>query len=323
MAGAIDASNHRTPPEKTLPFGDGASDGCEGGESWDDAVVIGSLPYEDTGATCDNQDDITLPCASSAAPDVVYRYTPAVERNIMVSLCDSGYDTALGIYDSGHNNLACNDDFCSLQSHIDRVHVYPGETYFIVVDGYSTSCGSYELRISDAGGYYLPCPEGALLEGEPPCGDGYYDDYNGGCQYDMDFQLICPQAGSTATLCGESGTYVSGGIEYRDTDWFEVWGNDADLTATVEAEFPVQLILIYVADCSLTYFEFATGYPYQPVSVSHFLARGTPAWVWVGPSQFTGVPCETSYILTLTNLGESFPSPVRTSSWGVIKGLYR
>ena len=53
---------------KDAPSGDQMGDTREGGESWNDAIVIRYLPFSDTGATCDNVDDITLPCAASNAP---------------------------------------------------------------------------------------------------------------------------------------------------------------------------------------------------------------------------------------------------------------
>ena len=150
VAGLATASNLPTSnvaPDKISYTGDNASDGREGGEGFGTAVWIGSLPYSDSGATCDNTDDITLGCAASAAPDVVYAYTATESGYLTVSLCGSGYDTALGIYDSSYYELACNDDFCSLQSEI-SFSATAGQTYYFVVDGYNTNCGSYVINVT-------------------------------------------------------------------------------------------------------------------------------------------------------------------------------
>jgi hypothetical protein len=295
----------KTPTPKSGPSGDRMTDTREGGESWADAVVITALPFTDSGATCDNADDITLPCASSQAPDVVYQYTPAADQHINVSLCGSGYDTALGIYDAGHANLACNDDFCSLQSEIDNIQLQAGQTYYIVVDGYSTSCGSYQLSITATQEpCVVECPPGAQIEGEPPCVDGYIDQYNGGCGGTA-WSQIQPQGGDCGTMCGRSCTYLYQGMSYRDTDWYEVTSAGGPLSVTGIAEFPLQLILIYGTDCANLQYVYDTGTPCESITVSWPLEADQEAWIWVGPSVFNGVP-ESDYTLDVCGIA---PTP--------------
>jgi hypothetical protein len=128
----------------------GAIDGREGGESWADAVVINpNLPYSDTGATCDNQWNVDFSCGYTygISPDVFYSFTACMDGSIDVSLCGSGYDTELAIFDAGQIELACNDDFCGLQSEI-AFPVTGGEFYYIVVSGYYGGCGDYILNIN-------------------------------------------------------------------------------------------------------------------------------------------------------------------------------
>lgn len=144
------APPHKAPLEASRT-GVNQDDTREGGEGFADAVVIQFLPYTDSGNTCDNIDNITLPCAYSAAPDVVYRFSPEANSWICPSLCGSSYDTALGVYDAGLNCIACNDDYCGLQSQL-LVSLVAGQTYYFVVDGYSTNCGSYRFDI------VLGCP---------------------------------------------------------------------------------------------------------------------------------------------------------------------
>jgi hypothetical protein len=131
-------------------IGDGLGDTREGGEDWGTALVITNLPYSDTGATCDNNHTVDLSCGYTAgiSPDVFYSYTACLDGTINISLCGSGYDTELAIFDANHNELFCNDDFCSLQSEIDGIPVVSGQLYYICVSGYYGSCGSYIMNIT-------------------------------------------------------------------------------------------------------------------------------------------------------------------------------
>jgi hypothetical protein len=329
-AAAIDrvTANHQGPIDKGTFVGDGFADGREGGESFATATVIQNLPYSDSGGTCGHVQDVFLPCGSNAAPDVFYSYTPTYDTRVNVSLCGSGYDTALGIYDAAFNEIGCNDDFCGLQSEIDNVPLQAGRTYYIDVSGYGTNCGSYTLEVVEYSCCFIECPPGSLEEGEPLCGDGYIDSYNGGCGSDPTvFQLICPQGETnTAVMCGKSGTYLYQGVSYRDTDWFTVYGNNEVLAATVRAEFPVQLVFIYLADCAAMEIDWATGAPLVDVTVSRYVAAGVYVWIWVGPSVFSGIPCDSDYNLTLTGIGTGEGCeevPVERTSWGSIKSLFK
>jgi hypothetical protein len=289
-----------TAPPKSAS-GDGMADTRQGGESWADAVVITALPFTDTGATCDNADDITPPCAYSQAPDVVYQYTPPVDQQITLSLCGSGYDTVLGIYDVNHVNLDCNDDFCGLQSEIDDFQVHAGQTYYIVVDGFSTSCGSYQITLTNASQpCVVECPPGAEIEGEPPCVDGYHDLYNGGCG-GIAWTFIQPQNGDCATMCGRSCTYLYNGISYRDTDWYDVTAAGGPVSMTGTAEFPLQLLLIYGTACNNLQYVYADGPPCQPVTLSWTFEAGQDCWLWAAPAVFSGVP-ESNYVLDVCGI---------------------
>jgi len=328
IAGVALADNRTTglAPDKATYQGDNGRDGREGGESWSSAVIISSLPYSDTGATCDNVDDITLPCASSATQDVVYRWTAGASAPVSVSLCGSSYDTGLGVYDANQVNLYCNDDYCGLQSQVDY-SATAGQTYYFVVDGYSSNCGSYTLNVTMPEVCDTSCPPGGQPENEPPCGPNYVDNWNGGCNSTPQvFGIICPEEGSMMALfCGMSGTYDNGGISTRDTDWMVCWGTGGVMTFTVCASFPVQLIFIYGTNCSSPTYDYTTGNPFTEVTLSHTIANGAFAWAWVGASTFTGVPCESPYLLTVDGLGTGAGCEVPTQSktWGGIKNMYK
>jgi len=273
--------------------GNGGRDGREGGESYEDAIVIGQLPYTDSGATCDNINDLTLDCGYGQAPDVVYAYSPASDGYLNISLCGSGFDTVLEVQDGEHTSIACNDDFCSFQSAIENLVVNGGQMYYIIVDGYGTACGDYVLEATD-GLCSLFCA-GWPEEGEPPCGDGYIDTFNGGCNGSG-----WSPAPPLCRLCGRSGTYIYNGYSYRDTDWFDAIGSGEELSVSCVAEFPLQILLIYGTDCDIPQYDIAVAGRCEEASLSRVIGAGEHAWIWVGPAAFSGVPCESVYLLEIT-----------------------
>ena len=63
----------------------------------------------------------------------------------LVLVCLIAFAASLRVLDGWGtvNELACNDDFCGLQSEIDNIPVLAGQTYCFAVDGYAGgSCGS-------------------------------------------------------------------------------------------------------------------------------------------------------------------------------------
>jgi len=312
----------------------GAPDGRVGGETMATATVIASLPYSDTGSTVGHIHDYDAVCpyTGSTAPDVVYKYVAAADINITVDLCASTYDTKVYIFQDVVNNVvACNDDagcgYSGWQSMIDHVDLPGGHTYYIIVDGYGTAAGSYSMSVIENPPCILECPPGAMVSAEPNCYDGYYDVTNGGCNsLPYVFESIPPAApGGSITLCGTSGTYIYAGWSYRDTDWFELNVVQTNtITFCCEAEFPVLIFFIQKGPgegCSdLVILSSITGGLCQQVCLTQTVAPGT-YWLWVGPSVFTGIPCDKDYIMTVD--GYEAPSAVDNTSWGTIKALYR
>jgi hypothetical protein len=343
--------------------GDGATNPRTGGDTIPGATVIPSLPYHDTGATCGFVQDYSDCVYNTGAPDVVYAYTPVTSWEVItISLCGSGYDTALWVYaGGGGNTVACNDDFCGLQSEIRQITVTGGVTYYIVVSGYDTACGSYTLSVETDIDCYVVCPSGSVPEGEPPCHDGYVDNYNGGCN-GTGWTVVNADAGGNADIQGLSGTYLSNGSSYRDTDWYDAIGNGGEATISCMAEFPLQLIFIYGVDCNNLQFDYTTAFCGAPgASLSRGVGSGVHFWPWVAPSMFSGIPCESTYCLHLSGLEPCCPppegaccladgccavgpqsecvgiyqgdgttcepnpcaTPIRSTSWGAIKSLWR
>ena len=142
-----------------------------GGETIETATVIPALPFADGGNTCGNQNDYDVACpySDSVSPDVVYAYTPDVDMIVDIDLCESTYDTKLYVFAGGPDDVvACNDDCwcCEHGEWISRIwplSLPSGTTYFIVVDGWGSSCGDYVLHVS---GEPAPVPVRGLTWGQ-------------------------------------------------------------------------------------------------------------------------------------------------------------
>ncbi len=90
--------------------------------------------------------------------------------NVAFSLCGSGYDTSLAIFDAcpPSTELACNDDNFGVcgpgnHSHI-QLDVFEGNTYYIRIAGWNGATGSYSLLVS--------CPPVGACCAAGQCTDG-------------------------------------------------------------------------------------------------------------------------------------------------------
>lgn len=121
-----------------------ANDNCSG------ATAITALPYSDTGSTCFAANDYDY-CFMNQSPEVVYTLTLTDCEDVTVSLCGSFYDTRLTVRTGGAcpgtDEIACNDDFCGLQSQV-TFSATQGVVYYIIVGGFSTHRGAYTLNIT-------------------------------------------------------------------------------------------------------------------------------------------------------------------------------
>jgi PKD repeat protein len=277
--------------------------------------VIGSIPYTDNGSTVGHTDDYDYACGggTSKSPDVVYSYTPSIDQEIYISLCNSDYDTKLFVYRNSIMDLvACNEDYCGvdgLQSKIWWLGLEAGDTYYIVVDGWGDQAGSYELVVDYFEEIVVECPIGATLEGEPTGCDNP-DITNGGCNSGP------PVFGSIScgdTICGSAGTFISKGIKRRDTDWYQfTLDSYTQVNFFVQAEFPVIFGIVPTnppgtGNCSEN-----TGFidpnvmsqPGERDSIQVILGAGT-YWFYVAPQRINDnlvvpTPCDAGYVASMT-----------------------
>jgi hypothetical protein len=139
--GVISVSCDSEPPNGLL------NDDCR------NAKLIGNV----TGLTFDTSDatfDGRGHCLTS--PNIWYIYTATCTGEATVSLCGSGYDTKLAIYNGGNCNpplnrlIECNDDGCGWQSEI-SLDVTAGQQYLIEVGGFGDNSGQGLISVSCEG----------------------------------------------------------------------------------------------------------------------------------------------------------------------------
>ncbi len=315
----------------------GTPDGRQGGEDIFDAFPIPSLPFLDTGNTCDNVNDYdeVCPYSGSTSPDVVYAYDPPVDMVVMLDLCSEGnqYDTKIYVYCEGPGSLvACNDDACSnswtpYASRLEYVQLLAGFTYYIVIDGYGGDCGDYELLIEES----LPqppveCGPDHVPEGEPALIEGYVDNYNGGCnstpEIFQDINWIDPSS-ECAQLCGVSGWYDMPSGLYRDSDWFWVMAAEFQIDVAINSEHFTQVLISGPnPTCATVIWDIVQTFNANtPTFWSLPTNPGEDYWIWVGPAEWVDLP---DFIYDLKVCGAYYDVlPTETTSWGIMKNRYR
>jgi hypothetical protein len=296
---------------------------ASGGETIATAPVITSVPYDDAGTTCGHLDDYDVACpATSSAPDVVWAYQPTTDAVVTVDFCGSWYDGKAYVYDGSVDNVvACDDNSCfEGQPRILHLPTYAGHTYYIVMDGSNGACGDYVFALrAEPPPCTVQCPAGAMLENEPPCQDGYQDHYDAGC-FGGGWVPV-PAQSTCADVCGQACTFLTGGVSYRDEDWYTLVAAGGDVTLLAETEFEAFVYLFYVPHCGPYQYDYVESAPCEPVTLTRAFVEGQEFWIMVVPVWQTGVP-PSSYHLNVCGI-ENVPTPVNHTTWGRIKATYR
>lgn len=146
---------------------------AQGGEDCATATTIPSLPYSNSGTTASSTDNYSTVCAdatnSGGGKDRVYKYTTGTNPEyVNISLCVAvtNFDSQLYVYESTCSGTpyACREDGCQspaysqpYNSFINDLMLNPSTTYYIVVDGWSTSSsGAFQLDVTVASGPAAP-----------------------------------------------------------------------------------------------------------------------------------------------------------------------
>jgi hypothetical protein len=314
------------------PTGTPTYEGRDPGDTVDDPFVIDYLPFYGTGDTCPfiNDYDACCPYTGSTSPDAVYRYDCPYSCVVTIDLCESLYDTKVYVYENEYVNggeIACNDDYpgCGPNGYRSwlMVEFTEGNTYYIVVDGYTGACGTYELYVED----YLPCAlcePGGLGETEPYCMDPENDVDNGGCNSEPPvFDYLYPSE-EQIYFCGTSGTYYQSYTNFRDTDWYQIdLANESEITFEAHANFPLRIGIVDGREgCEnvSAFYSYVDVSPCELAELTETLGPGT-WWLWVGPNVFEDVSCGSDYECWLD--GYTPVTAVEDASWSTVKALFR
>jgi hypothetical protein len=304
------------------------------GETIANAIVLtGPLPITSTGTTAGYLDDYDEACpyTGSTSPDVVYAYTPSSNLTVDIDLCGSSYDTKVFVYENAATPgvpFACNDDYyfdapCGAYvSKIEGTDLAAGNTYYIVIDGYSgEDYGNYVLTVSESAnpapcvwGTDIVCPPGASQENET-CGANS----NGGCDMAAGTETWETVPSSGGTICGT--TWANGGS--RDTDWFQLTltgTSDVVLTANADRQIfygLVQTTTPGAPTCASRTGNIIPGNNAGPCSETSLdlgiLNPGT-YWVLVEMTVTAGFPCNNHYWIDFDVVPVSCPQPESLSA---------
>jgi hypothetical protein len=341
LVSATAAAAHDTgnaPPPKAMTIGAPNIPGSnrQGGDTIATALPIPGLPFNDTGTTAGYGGDYDEECPwdNSDAPDVVYSYATSVPVHITIDLCGSEYDTKTYVYDSALNVVACNDDFymdelCGRYvSKLENLLLVP-DRYYIMVDGYSDDqYGNYVLEVTVYEPCDIPCPAGAVAEGEPPLADEYVDLHNGGCSTNPGapvFQQIFGQADGTSVLCGVAGWYSYQGGNLRDTDWFLLTtGPGGEIHIEAQAEQTTAFFELGPQDCAaVDVVQSATAFACDQATMTITgYDPGQVVWFWAGPAVFIppdGGDNEYDYVVRFSGLEPTVAT--ESTTWGRVKAL--
>jgi hypothetical protein len=114
----------------------------------------GNFAFSNCGATTDGPDEpanCNFAGYTQIGNDIWYRYTATCNGIVTANLCNSNFDTKMAVYQTmcpggGGPLLACNDDYCGLQSRV-TFNAINGGQYLIRVGGYFGAQGSGVLEI--------------------------------------------------------------------------------------------------------------------------------------------------------------------------------
>jgi hypothetical protein len=173
---------------------------------------------------------------------------------------------------------------------------------------------------------YTPCPPAGHDEGEGDCYPDYADLYNAGCNSTPPVFTTtpCRPEGEPVTVCGLAGGFSYQGLDYRDTDWYEIPAdhNPAGMTICLEAEYAYSAFYLLEQDCDDI--QIVDGGIYSCVEQPCLeLPPNHGYWVFVAVNDYgPSVGCGWKYNLTIT--GSVCPAvSVEPATWGGVKERYR
>lgn len=107
-----------------------------------------NVPESLGGSTIGSENGFSSNCGGEEAPDQAFVFYPPISGTYRIDTIGSEYDTLLHVFDGycGGALLGCNDDTFDTQSEV-FVDLAAGGVYTIVVDGWGSSAGNYQLNL--------------------------------------------------------------------------------------------------------------------------------------------------------------------------------
>jgi len=137
----------------TLP--DASDDGASSEQfSFGQDLGVGLGSPVTTNSTSGRVNDYQPSCVSnSTAPDLAYTWTAPSSGTYVFSTLGSSFDTVLELrqYNTGVS-LGCNDDSAGTSLSTVSASLSAGQTVLVVVDGYGSNQGAFQLSITGSGG---------------------------------------------------------------------------------------------------------------------------------------------------------------------------
>lgn len=273
------------------------------------ATVVTGVPYYDSGTTTGRVNNFAplQPCNQTNAPDVIYKFIPLATQTYHISLEGSSYDTYLyvnaGETCPGSTQVGCNDDALGLQSYL-GLTLNAFQTYYIIIDGYSTNAGAYSLQISDS--CVVECQPADARECVEVLGEqNLWNDCNGACNNESG-NILWGTVQPFQTVCGVAFTYLDAtGAPFRDTDFYRFTLNEpCSLRVTIETETPLQVMVgVLYPPCVVD--DYYIMYPYSVCTSISYVTPCMPAGemeLFVGSAFATGVNEKREYRVLLETI---------------------
>ncbi|HPR64885.1 MAG TPA: PKD domain-containing protein [Thermoanaerobaculia bacterium] len=169
-----------------------------------------------SGDTSDDTDDFHPPCGTSGGKDEMWKlvYNGPIGSNINISVPSPGWDHVVYILSDCTDENSCTH--YSDPGTIDVTTTSSPQTFFIVIDGYGTGSGTYDLTVSCSAntldcGSPIPLACGSTVSVDTSTGNENVASYNcdpGNYYYgpEVVYEFTTPAAGDiTATLSNLAG----------------------------------------------------------------------------------------------------------------------
>lgn len=207
----------------------------DGGETCTNPATISSLPYTDSGNTCQHNNS-----CGNHSQDVFYRYTvPSGGQSLQISLCGSSYYTRLAVYNqcpcSSAMPLVADSSSCT-DGNARIISTFAAGNIWIMVEGWGQgpqSCGSYALNVSQ----FVALPPGHICTYNDAVNDRFIVEWSRVFKYNgMDnpretFECILYQSGYPVTPTGDGDIL----FEYQNiTNAIDVAASNDYCTAGIE-----------------------------------------------------------------------------------------